>query len=45
MPEEILSALARDTSVVDGMNRTMMVAAETACAAARPVLSPLVHSA
>ena len=39
MSKEILSTLACDTSVIDGMNGTMMVAAETACAAA--VMLPL----
>ena len=34
MSEEILSALACDLSIIDGMNRTVMVAAETACATA-----------
>ena len=34
MSEVILSTLSGDTSVVDGVNRTMMIAAETTCAAA-----------
>ena len=34
MSEVILSALASDISVIDGMDRTMMVATEAACATA-----------
>lgn len=39
MTEVILSALASDLSVIDGMDRTMMVAAEATCATA--VMPPL----